>query len=136
MISSGTVYLIDDDTSVRRALRRLLHSAGHEVVELTSADAFLSLPDPRRPLCLVADIRMPGLTGFDLQNALYAAGRRLPIVFMTGYGDADMMSRAMARGAVAFLAKPVDDEVLLKAIGDGLELDRERLANASDKPDS
>jgi FixJ family two-component response regulator len=124
----GTVYLIDDDTSVRRALRRLLQVEGHDVVEIASADAFLSLPETRRPLCLLADIRMPGLTGLDLQNALYAEGRRLPIVFMTGYGDADMASRAMAGGAVAFLAKPVDDEVLLKAIGDGLALDRERLA--------
>ena len=124
----GAVYVIDDDASVRRAMRRLLTTAGHDVVVIESADAFLSLSEMRRPLCVVVDIRMPGITGFDLQNALLTAGRALPIVFMSGHADADIAHRALAGGALALLTKPVDEEVLLNAVEAGLEWDRERLA--------
>ena len=125
MTPRGAVYLIDDDASVRRAMRRLLTSAGYAVVVLESADAFLALAQAQRPLCLVVDVRMPGLTGFDLQSVLRPT--EFPIVFMSGHGDADMAARAIAAGALAFLSKPVDDKLLFDAVESGLALDRERL---------
>jgi FixJ family two-component response regulator len=126
--ATATVYVVDDDLSVRRALGRLLAALGYQVVLSESAVAFLSLRTIERPCCLVVDVRMPGLTGLDLQDALNAEDRRLPIVFITGHGDAIMAARALASGATAFLTKPVDDDVLLDAVGRGVALDRERLA--------
>lgn len=123
----GTVYLIDDDVSVRRAIGRLLQAAGFEVVPLAAADEFLMLVEVRRPLCLVVDVRMPGRTGFDLQDALIANGHDLPIVFISGHSSAELVARAKARGAVTLLAKPVDERALVGAIETGLDRDRERL---------
>jgi FixJ family two-component response regulator len=127
MSPSGTVYVIDDDASVRRGMRRLLKAAGHDVVVLESAAAFLMLAEMRRPLCLVVDIRMPGLNGFDLQSNLRADDCKLPLVLMSGHGDAELANRAMASGALALLTKPVEEEELLNAVEAGLERDRERL---------
>jgi FixJ family two-component response regulator len=127
MSRSGTVYVIDDDASVRRAMCRLLEVTGHAVVGLASAEEFLRLPETRRPLCLIVDVRMPGRTGFDLQDTLRADARALPIVFISGHGSPDLASRATAAGAVALLTKPVDEELLLSAIETGLDRDRARL---------
>ena len=121
-MSTGTVYVIDDDASVRRATGRLLETAGCEVVLCESAAEFLSLPVIRRPTCLVLDISMPGLTGFDLQEALAADGRCLPIVFVTGIADDSAAERAHAVGA-AFFLKPVSQGELLDAVGKGLAAD-------------
>ena len=121
-MSTGTVYIIDDDASVRRATGRLLETAGCDVVLCESAAAFLSLPVIRRPTCLVLDISMPGLTGFDLQEALAADGRCLPIVFVTGIADDSVAARAHAVGA-AFFLKPVSQGALLDAVGKGLAAD-------------
>jgi two-component system, LuxR family, response regulator FixJ len=126
--SQATVYVIDDDASVRRALGRLLNVSDYAVVLCESAAAFLSLRTVERPCCLVVDVRMPGLTGFDLQESLNAEDRRLPIVFITGHGDATMAARALASGAKAFLSKPVDDGPLLEAVRAAVRLDCERLA--------
>lgn len=115
-MSAGTVYIIDDDASVRRATGRLLETAGCDVVLCESASEFLSLPAIRRPTCLVLDISMPGLTGFDLQEALEAQGRALPIVFVTGIADESVVARAHAVGA-AFFLKPVSQCELLDAVG-------------------
>lgn len=123
---SGTVYVIDDDPSVRRATGRLLETAGCDVVLCESAAAFLSLPAIRRPTCLVLDISMPGLTGFDLQEALEATGRCLPIVFVTGIADDTVAARAHAVGA-AFFLKPVAQSDLLHAVDQGLATDLARL---------
>jgi FixJ family two-component response regulator len=124
MTARRTVYVIDDDQSVRRAIGRLLNVAGYAVVLLESVAAFLALGTVEDAACLLVDVRMPGMTGLDLQDALNASGRRLPIVFMTGQGDADMAARVMAAGAFAFLAKPVDGDELCDVIHRASRRDR------------
>ena len=114
--AEATVYVVDDDVSVRRGLERLLRSAGHRVVTFGSAREFLEHGDLVRPSCLVLDIRMPGQNGLDLHESLVAAGRDIPVVFITGNGDIPMAVRAMKAGAVDFLAKPFDDKELLDAV--------------------
>jgi FixJ family two-component response regulator len=110
------VFLVDDDPSVRKSLTRLIKSAGHAVEAFASAREFLARERYPGPCCLVLDVRMPGLTGLDLQEALAGAGRRMSIVFVTGHGDVSMSVKAMKGGAVDFLTKPVDDKDLLGAI--------------------
>ena len=115
------MFLVDDDASVRRALTRLLKSAGYNVQTFTSAQEFLGTKaNGEGPSCLVLDVRMPGLTGIDLQRELQTLNRNLPIVFITGHGDVPMSVRAMKAGAVDFLQKPVNDKDLLKAIEQSL----------------
>jgi len=121
MPSLPNVFLVDDDASVRRALARLLKSAGHQVQTFASAREFLvTNADTEEAACLVLDVRMPGLTGIDLQRELQTMNRNLPIVFITGHGDIPMSVRAMKAGAVDFLQKPVKDKDLLKAIEQSL----------------
>jgi FixJ family two-component response regulator len=116
-----TVFLVDDDASVRKALTRLIQSAGHEVQAFAAASEFLDFHvDPEETACLVLDVRMPGLTGMDLQRELQIRERNLPIVFITGHGDIPMSVRAMKAGAVDFLPKPVKDTDLLHAIAQAL----------------
>jgi FixJ family two-component response regulator len=121
--SACTVFLVDDDPSVRRALTRLIKSAGHEVRAFASARDFLEhwTAGGIGPACLVLDVRMPGLSGLDLQQELEAANALLPIIFITGHGDIPMSVKAMKHGAVDFLPKPVKDKVLLGAIEQALE---------------
>ena len=112
-----TVFLVDDDASVRRALTRLIKSAGHQVQAFSSAREFLdTVPQMAGPACLVLDIRMPGLSGIDLQRQLQATSHTLPIIFITGHGDIPMSVKAIKAGAVDFLPKPVKDTDLLRAI--------------------
>jgi FixJ family two-component response regulator len=121
MPPSPTVFLIDDDPSVRRALARLIKSAGYQVQTFTSAREFLDgIPDVERPACLVLDVRMPGLSGMDLQHELQLTNLILPIIFITGHGDIPMTVKAMKAGAVDFLPKPVRDTDLLRAIEQAL----------------
>jgi FixJ family two-component response regulator len=110
------VLIVDDDPSVRKSLARLARTAGYEVEVFASAREFLARPQQDRPCCLVLDVRMPGLTGLELQAALATAGRRLSIVFITGYGDVRASVKAMQGGATDFLTKPVNDQELLGAI--------------------
>jgi FixJ family two-component response regulator len=111
------VFIVDDDASVRRALQRLIRAAGYEVEAFANADAYLSAAAPKPGLsCLVLDIRMPGMSGLDLQRTLTATGRQLPIVFITGHGDDDARQQGLAAGAVDVLYKPLDERVLLDAI--------------------
>lgn len=110
------VFVVDDDPSVRKGLARLLTAAGYGVETFASAREFLEREPHAGPGCVVLDVRMPGLTGLDLQAALGGAGRRTPIVFVTGHGDVSMSVTAMKRGAVDFLTKPFDAEDLLAAI--------------------
>lgn len=118
MSAPRTVFLVDDDASVRKALTRLIRSAGYDVQAFASARDFLnvSLDDSQEPACLVLDVSMPGLSGLDLQRELQAANTLLPIIFITGHGDIPMSVKAMKDGAVDFLPKPVKDKELLNAI--------------------
>ena len=110
------VFVVDDDASVRKGLARLVKTAGYEAEAFTSVRDFLARPPYDGPCCLVLDVRMPGLTGLDLQEALRATGLRLSIVFITGYGDVRASVKAMKGGAVDFLTKPLDEGTLLAAI--------------------
>jgi FixJ family two-component response regulator len=120
------VYVVDDDASVREALSSLLRSIGLEVATFASADEFLACPLDERPSCLVLDVRLPGLSGLELQRELAARGRGIPIIFVTGHGDVPMSVRAMKAGAVEFLQKPFLEEELVAAIRLSLERDREQ----------
>lgn len=123
MNAARTVFLVDDDPSVRKALTRLIKSAGYQAQAFSSAREFLDYwkGGTEGPACLVLDVRMPGLSGLDLQHELQSANALLPIIFITGHGDIPMSVKAMKDGAVDFLAKPVKDKVLLKAIEQALE---------------
>ena len=116
-----TVFLVDDDNSVRKALARLIRAAGYEIKTFASAHEFIeSTPETNGVACLVLDVRMPGFNGLDLQNAMRAANMPIPIIFITGHGDIPMSVRAMKAGAVDFLSKPVHSKVLLRAIDQAL----------------
>jgi FixJ family two-component response regulator len=115
-LKPGTVFLIDDDAPVRKALERLIRAAGYDVTSLADGPAYMALPSPSAPACLVLDIRMPGMTGFDLQAAIFGTMRAVPIVFITGHGDEDVRTQALATGAVDVLFKPIDESALLRAI--------------------
>ena len=130
----ATVYVIDDDASIRTSLMRLLRASGYAAQEYESAEAFLAHPPADIDGCLLLDLRMPGLNGLDLQAAIAARGWVLPIVFVTGHGDVPAIVRAMKGGAVDFLIKPVDGDVLLAAIDRAHEqaaLKRRELAEIS-----
>jgi len=114
--ATALVFVVDDDASVRKSLARLVKAAGYETETFASVRDFLARRPFDGPCCLVLDVRMPGLTGLDLQEALRAAGQRLSIVFITGYRDVPVSVKAMKGGAVDFLTKPVDEETLLGAI--------------------
>lgn len=116
----GTVYVVDDDEAVRDSLQWLLEGKDYRVKCFDSAEAFLSRFDPREVACLVADIRMDGMSGLELQDRLLERKSPLPIVFITGHGDIPMTVRAIKAGAVEFLPKPFRDQDLLDAIAQSL----------------
>ncbi len=119
------VFVIDDDESIREALKSLIRSVALGVETFASAHAFLqTYRRPEVPACLILDVRMPGLSGLDLQRDLAEANINLPIIFITGHGDIPMSVRAMKAGAVEFLTKPFRDQDLLDAIQQALERDR------------
>jgi len=113
---TGLVYIVDDDSGVRNSLSLLLESSGIDNETYESADAFLDHFEPDRIACLVADIRMPGMSGLDLQRVLNERDVRIPIIFITGHGDVPMAVTAMKAGAVDFLTKPFRDQDLLDRI--------------------
>jgi FixJ family two-component response regulator len=123
-----TIFVIDDDASIRRALDSLLKSVGFAVELFASPQEFLQSERPDRPGCIVLDVRFPGRSGLDMQRDLANAAIQLPIIFITGYGDVPMSVRAMKAGAVEFLTKPFRDQDLLDAVGAALEGDRTRRA--------
>jgi RNA polymerase sigma factor (sigma-70 family) len=126
MTGAPVVFVVDDDPSVRLSLRFLISTVGLQVESFDSADTFLHRKPPDAPSCLVLDVRLPGLSGLDLQRELAARNMRIPIVFVTGHGDIPMSVRAMKAGAVEFLTKPFHDQDLLDAIRIALERDRAR----------
>jgi FixJ family two-component response regulator len=122
--SDAIVFVIDDDESMREALKSLIRSVGLKVETFASAHEFLQGRRPDLPACLILDVRMPGLSGLDLQRDLSEANIHIPIIFITGHGDIPMSVRAMKAGAVEFLTKPFRDQDLLDAIQQALERDR------------
>ncbi len=118
--------MIDDDASVRRAIRRLVESVGLRVEVMGSATEFLRTNRPEVPSCIILDVRLPEMSGLELQSELAANGAPIPIIFVTAYGDIPMTVRAMRSGAIEFLPKPFRDQDLLDAVQIALEKDRLR----------
>jgi FixJ family two-component response regulator len=125
-----TVFVIDDDISVREGLSSLFRSVGLQVRAFASAPEFLQGKLPDGPSCMVLDVRLPGLSGLDFQSELAKVNIQIPIVFMTGHGDIPMTVRAMKAGAVEFLPKPFRDQDMLDAVQAGLDQDRDRRKRA------
>jgi len=123
-----TVFIVDDDISMREAISNLIKSVGLHFDVFTSAKDFLRQKRPSGPACLVLDVRLPGLSGLDLQRELAAANDPVPIIFITGHGDVPMSVSAMKAGAVEFLTKPFRDQDLLDAIQHAIARDTETLA--------
>jgi len=122
--TDSVVYVVDDDVSVREAIESLIGSVGLRVQTFESAQEFLRSKRPDAPGCVVLDVRLPGLSGLDLQRELAAHGIDLPVIFITGHGDIPMSVRAMKAGALEFLTKPFRDQDLLDAIQQALQRDR------------
>ncbi len=110
------IVLIDDDESVRRALHRLLRSAGLDVALFATAEEFLQASEQPGPACLILDVHLPGLSGLNLYERLRSAGRHVPTIFISAYADEPAAAQALAAGAIAFLSKPFEDQVLLAAV--------------------
>jgi FixJ family two-component response regulator len=132
VIEDQTVYVVDDDASVRTALKRLLGSVGFACQTFGTADEFLRTPRTDGPQCLVLDLRLPGTSGLDVQRELAGIERPLPIIFITGHGDIPVTVRAMKAGASEFLTKPLREQELLEAIRKALDRDREALRTRSE----
>jgi FixJ family two-component response regulator len=122
--ATAIVFVIDDDESVRRALGRQLRTAGFQVETFDSAQDYLARAPQAGIACIVTDVRMPGMSGLDLQDSLAQAGRALPMVFITGHGDIPTTVRAMKSGAVNFLPKPFAERDMLAAVTEALERSR------------
>ena len=135
MTTTSIVFVVDDDASVRSSLKFLLSTVGLKVESFDSADTFLHKKLPDAPSCLVLDVRLPGLSGIDIQRELAARNIRIPTIFLTGHGDIPMSVRAMKAGAVEFLTKPVRDQDLLDAVRVALEQDRARRENEKEVTD-
>lgn len=119
-LAEAIVYIVDDDFAVREALSSLLRSYGMRVDAFPDAQSFLQREPSPSPACLILDVRMPGISGVELQQRLKLVDPRLPIVFITGHGDIPMAVRAVKAGAVEFLTKPFSDEALMAAVKQGL----------------
>ena len=129
--ATSTVLVIDDDVDLRNSLGRLLRSVGLNTKLFASVPDFLKSEPTEGSSCLVLDVRLPGQSGLEFQRELAAAGRELPIIFITGHGDIPMSVQAMKSGAIEFLTKPIRDQELLDAIQSGLARDRIRRENES-----
>ena len=125
----GTVFVVDDDPSVRRGLVRLLKAAGFDSVAFDTADAFRQAVAPERAGCALLDVQMPGTDGMSLHRQLRDGGYTMPIIFLTGHGTIPMSVQAMKDGAMDFLTKPVDDTALLAAVRRALQRDRDGRAD-------
>jgi FixJ family two-component response regulator len=122
--SDSIVFVIDDDASIRDAVKSLLKSVGLRAEVFGSTEEFVGAPRPQVPSCLVLDVRLPGMSGLEFQDELEKTGIRIPIIFVTAHGDIPMTSRAMKAGAIEFLPKPFQKKELLEAIHQALDRDR------------
>jgi FixJ family two-component response regulator len=122
--SDSIVFVVDDDASIRDAVKSLLKSVGLRAEVFGSTEEFVSAPRPQVPSCLVLDVRLPGMSGLEFQDELEKTGIRIPIIFVTAHGDIPMTSRAMKAGAIEFLPKPFQKKELLEAIHQALDRDR------------
>ena len=127
------IFVIDDDQSVRKSLARLLDAANYKTELFSSASDFLQRPAHPEPSCIVIDVRMPGLTGIDLQKALIEQGREEQLIFITAHGDIPMCAQAMKAGAVDFLPKPFKPSQLLESVEHALTRSSEKLLTASQR---
>lgn len=127
------VYIVDDDSLFRRSTERLIRTAGLNVLPFASARDFLKSPRPEGPACLVLDVRMPGLSGMDLQHEMTQLGVQIPIIFITGHGSIPMSVRAMKAGAIEFLTKPFRSRDLLEAVRAALERHRSAIQKQSER---
>lgn len=123
MTPGPTVFIVDDDEAVRNCVRGLVESINLHVESFASAEDFLSAYTPDRPGCLVLDVRMPGMGGLELQRKIAKSGHSLPVIMLSGYGDVTMAVRTMKAGAVTFLEKPFNNQVLLDTIREAIETD-------------
>ena len=130
-----TISIVDDDISVREALKSLLRSVGWNAETFCSAQEFLASPYTSQPGCLILDVRLPGLSGLDLQRQLADADLQIPIIFITGHGDIPMSVRALKAGAVDFLSKPFRDQDLLDAVQEAVDRDRTSRLQRSEEVD-
>lgn len=133
---NSLVFVIDDDASVRRGLSRLLRSAGYKSEAFTSATDFLERDAHMGPSCVVVDVRMPGLNGIDLQEALIQRRRQEPLIFITGHGNIPMCARAMKAGAVDFLPKPFRNQQLLECVELALARSEDERSQTAEKNDA
>jgi two-component system response regulator FixJ len=127
-----TVYIVDDDDAVRDSLRMLLESASHNVQGFDTARAFLSDADMDRGICLVVDIRMPGMSGLELQETMARRNIAMPVIVITGHGDVPLAVRAMTAGAVDFIEKPFDDQRMLDSVARALQIGNQKRSRASE----
>jgi len=130
---SGTVFLIDDDAAVRDSLCLLLSLKGVRTLPFANAESFIETYRPEWPGCVLTDLRMPGMTGLELQAALRGRGIAVPVVVLTAHGDVATARAALKNGAFDFLEKPIDDAVLLEVLENALRADRERRAVAASR---
>lgn len=122
--ADAMVFVVDDDASIRESLKNLIRSVGLRIEAFASAQEFLSSKRLEAPSCLVLDVRLPGLSGLDLQKRMSDTDMEMPVIFITGHGDIPMTVQAMKAGAVEFLTKPFRDQDILDAIHHALERDR------------
>jgi FixJ family two-component response regulator len=113
---AALISIVDDDPPVRKSLERLIKAHGFRTETFASAEDFLETGDQQETACLILDLRLPGMSGLDLQNRLWAESNRVPIVFVSAHDEAESRNQAMKAGAIAFLGKPFNDEVLLQAV--------------------
>ncbi len=132
-MAEPTVFIVDNDEGMRESLRFLLESVGFQVVTYPSAEEFVSHHDPLAPGCLLLDVRMPNMTGLELQEVLEALDVDIPIIMMSAYGDVQTASRAFRRGALEFLEKPFTDQQLLETVNEALAEDRRKREEKQDR---
>lgn len=130
MTDAPIVYVVDDDDAMRHSLEWLLKPLGLEVQAFASAAAFLQGYDKTRIACLVSDVRMPGMSGLELHEELSRSGSPMPVIIITGHGDVPMAVRAMRTGALDFIEKPLNNQILIERINEALRLSRERREKA------
>lgn len=136
MACEPTVFVVDDDPAVRKSLERLGESLALPVEGFASAQEFLAAYDPARPGCIVLDLRMPGMSGLELQERLWQQGTQIPVIMVTAYGDIPSAVRAMRHGAIDFIEKPYRPQSLLERINEALTRDRENRVRRAQEADS